>query len=71
MGKNDYRSEKTECEITRSITELVMSLKGNDNSVTVSGIVPRHDNLNNKATEVNNGLVLMCNICENISLRVS
>ena len=30
------------------------------NLVIVSGIVTRFDNLNNKATEVNNRLVLMC-----------
>ena len=35
-----------------------MSLKDNDNSVIVSGIVPRHDNLNKKATKVNNRLLL-------------
>ena len=57
---NDLRSEKTASQITRSITELAMSLKDNDNSVIVSGIVPRNDNLNNKATEVNNRFLLMC-----------
>ena len=36
------------------------SLKNDDNTVTVSGIVPRLDDLNNKATEVNRRLVLMC-----------
>ena len=35
-------------------------MKNNGNSVIVSGIVPRVDNLNNKATEVNNRLVLTC-----------
>ena len=51
---NDLRSEKTASQIARSITELAMSFKDNDNSVIVSGIVRRNDNLNNKATEVNN-----------------
>ena len=37
-----------------------MPLKDNGNSVIVSGIVSRHDNLKNKATEVNNRLLLMC-----------
>ena len=37
-----------------------MSLKDNDNSVIVSGIVPTNDNLNNRATENNNDLLLMC-----------
>ena len=38
----------------------VTTLKNNGKSVIVSGIVPRFDNLNNKATEVNNGLLLLC-----------
>ena len=59
-GANDLRSEKTASQITRSITELAVSLKDNDNSVIGSGIEPRHGNLNNKATEVNNCLLLMC-----------
>ena len=36
------------------------SLKNDDNNVTVSGIVPRLDDLNKKANEVNQHLVLMC-----------
>ena len=57
---NDLRSEKTPSQIARSITELAKSLKDNENLVIVSGIVPRNDNLNNKATEDNNRLLLMC-----------
>ena len=53
-------SEKTARQIARSITELAMTLKDNDNSVIVSDIVTRNDNLNNQATEVNNFLLLMC-----------
>ena len=56
----DLRSEKTARQIARSITEVAMPLKNNDNSVIVSGIIPRNDNLDNKATEVNNRLLLMC-----------
>ena len=37
-----------------------MSLKDNGNSVIVSGIIPRNENANNKAIEVNNRLLLMC-----------
>ena len=59
-GTNDLRSKKTASQISRFVTELVMSLKDNDNSVIVSGIVPRHENLNNKAIQVNNHLLLMC-----------
>ena len=36
-----------------------MPLKDNHNSVIVSGIVPRNDNLNTKTTEINNRLLLM------------
>ena len=50
---------KTPSQIARSFTELAMSLKDNDNSVIVSGIVPRNDNLKNKVAEVNNRLLLM------------
>ena len=59
-GTNDFRSEKIASQIARSVTEIAMSLKDNDNSVIVSGIVPRHDKLNNKATEVSNRLLLIC-----------
>ena len=59
-GRTDLRSEKTASQIARSITEQAMSIKHNDDSVIVSGIVPRNDNLNNKATEVNYRLLLMC-----------
>ena len=53
-------NEKTPSQIVRSIAELAMSLKDNGDSVIVSGIVQKHGNLNNKATEVNNRLLLMC-----------
>ena len=36
------------------------SLKNDGNTVTVSGIVPRLDDLENKANEVNRRLILMC-----------
>ena len=59
-GTNDLRSEKTASQIARSITELAMSLKNNHTSDIASGIAPRNDNLNNKATEVNNRFLRMC-----------
>ena len=40
--------------------DLKTSLKSNGNSVIVSGIVSRFDNLNNKTNELNNRLLLMC-----------
>ena len=59
-GTNDLGSDKTASQIARSITELAMSLKDNDNSVIVSGIFSRNQNLNNKAIEVNDRLLPMC-----------
>ena len=59
-GTNYLRTEKTSSQIAKSIIDLTTSLKNNGNSVIVSGIVPRFDNLNNKATEVNKHLVLRC-----------
>ena len=49
---NDLRTEKTTSQVAKSIMDSTTSLKNNDNSVIVSGIVPCFDNLNNKATEV-------------------
>ena len=37
--KSNLRTEKTTSQIARSITELAMSLKGNGNSVIVTGII--------------------------------
>lgn len=56
---NNFHIEKRPSQISRSVNELAMLLKDNHNSVIVSDIVPRHDNVNNKANEVNNSLVLM------------
>ena len=54
VGTNDLRTETTANQIAKSIMDLTASLKNNGNLVIVPGIVPRFDNLNNKATEVNN-----------------
>ena len=56
---NDLRRENTASQIARATVDLATSLKNGDNTVTVSGIVPRLDNLNNKENEVNHHLVLM------------
>ena len=51
-GTNDLNSEQKASQITRSIIELALSLKSRDNKISVSLIVPRNDNLNNKVSEV-------------------
>ena len=60
VGTNDLNSERTASQIANSIINLQQSLKSNNNTVTISLIVPRNDVLNNKAHEVNNRLVNMC-----------
>ena len=58
-GTSDLRTENTASEIVKATTDLATLLKNNHNTVTVSGIVPSLDDLNNKANEVNRRLVLM------------
>ena len=50
---NDLSSKRTATQIVRSIIELALSLKYQDNNVSISLIAPRNVNLNNKASEVN------------------
>ena len=50
----------TASQISRSVTDLALSLKSETNAVTISLIVPRKDSLNNKAQEVNSRLINMC-----------
>ena len=59
-GTNDLRTENTASQIAKATIDLATSLKNDDNTVTVSDIVPRLDDLSNKANEVNRRLVLMC-----------
>ena len=59
-GANDLKTERTASQIAKSIFDLNISLKKNGNMIAVSGIVPRLDELYNKAAEENNRLELMC-----------
>ena len=56
---NLLSSERTASQIARSIIELALTLKSEDNKISISLIVPRSDNLNNKANEVNSHLIHM------------
>ena len=58
--KNDLRAENTVIQTAKAATDLVTSLKNDNNTVTVSGFVPWLDDLDNKANEVNRRLILMC-----------
>ena len=56
---NDLRSEKTSSQISKSLTELAMSLKSDENSIIVSSTVKQFDNLH-KVNEIKNRLVPVC-----------
>ena len=60
VGTNGLKSSKTASQISRSVIDLVLSLKAKTNAVTISLIVPRKDNRNNKAQEVKSRLINMC-----------
>ena len=60
-GTNNLRTENAASQIAKATIDLAKSLKNDDNTVTVFDIVPRLDDLNNKANEVNSCLVLLCN----------
>ena len=60
VGMNDLTTEKTANQISRSIIELGTSSKKGTNTVSISAIVARSDELDNKTTEVSNLFVLMC-----------
>ena len=57
---NKLKSSETASQISGSVIDLALSLKSETNAVTISLIVPRKDNLNNKAQEVNSRLINMC-----------
>eukprot|EP00795_Rhopilema_esculentum_P009687 gene9687-biopygen2077 len=50
-GTNDLRRSQPACNIARDIFELARTLETRSNSVLISGLVPRGDSLNGKATE--------------------
>ena len=60
VGTNDLNSAKASSQISKSILDLANSLKNETNTIHVSLIVPRNENLNNKVTEVNTHLINMC-----------
>ena len=65
-GTNDLKSDISPEEIAKDIIKLTTSCKTQTNKVILSSIVPRYDNLNEKATRVNKCLKKECearNIC--------
>ena len=59
VGTNDLKTEKTASQISKSILDLVNSLKNITNTIHVSLIAARSDHLNNKIIAVNNRLINM------------
>ena len=52
-GANDLKTKDTPEEITIGILNLAMTCKTNTNSVFISGVFPRSDKLNEKASKIN------------------
>ena len=60
IGTNDLNTERTASQMAKSIVDLCQSLKTDTNTITVSLMIPRYDNLNSKANGVNGRLMNMC-----------
>ena len=56
VGTNDLRSEKTPLQIADDIIRLALEMKTDVNDVTISGIISRNDDLNDKGLMVNDFL---------------
>ena len=60
VGTNELKSFKRVSQISKSVIDLALSLKSETNTVMISQIAPRKDNLNNKVQEVNSRHINMC-----------
>ena len=60
VGTNELNSELPPERIAKSIIDVAKNTKSDSRIVSISGIVPRNDNFNIKATEVNKELSKMC-----------
>ena len=60
VGTNELNSELTPERIAKSVIDVGKNIQTNHKTVSISGIVPRNENFNNKATEVNKELSKMC-----------
>ena len=59
-GTNDLNSDRTSSQIAREIIDLPPSLNSDKIKISISPLTPRNGKLNNKASEVNNGLINIC-----------
>ena len=60
VGTNDIPTSKDPRAIVQSIVDLAKNVMTQDGSVTISGIILRNDQWNNKVREVNDSLARMC-----------
>ena len=60
-GTNDLKLKKDEEEIVNNIVNLALSIKNNNNTVVISGLIHRADSLNEKVGKVNSLLSKECN----------
>ena len=60
VGTNDIPTSKDPLAIVQSIVDLAKNVMTQDGSVTISGIILRNDQWNNKVREVNDSLARMC-----------
>ena len=62
FGTNDLRSDQNPQEIAEKIVRVAMKMKTDANNVVISGLCPRGDEYNDKATKVNEHLEDICNL---------
>ena len=67
IGTNDLRSEKTPVQICHEIINLATTIRNENIKVSISGLVQRNDDLNEKVLLVNEGL---SGICEKIGMKL-
>ena len=60
VGTDELNSELLPERIAKSVIDVAKNTKSDSRIVSISGIVPRKDNFNIKATEVNKELSKMC-----------
>ena len=60
VGTNDIPKSKDPLPIAQSIVDLAKRVMTQDRSVTISDIIPRNDQWNNKVRELNDSLARMC-----------
>ena len=61
VGTNEMNSELPPERIAKSVVDVAKNVKSDTRSVSISSILPRNDNFNNKVIEVKKELEKMCN----------